>query len=124
MKVLLIEDDKFLRSILEKKLKDAKFEVTTAVDGKEAIDKIVAERPDLILLDIILPHQSGFLILEEIKKDPEFSKIPVMIISNLGQDEDVRKGLSLGAVEYFVKAKISLEDLVNKVKDYEKVKGA
>lgn len=118
MKILLIEDDKFLRNVLEKKLKEQGFEVISAVDGDEALQKIVTERPDLILLDIILPHKSGFLVLDEIKKDPEFKKIPVLIISNLGQEEDIRKGLEIGADEYFVKAKISLEDLIKKVQEY------
>ncbi len=118
MKILLIEDEKFLRTALEKKLKDAGFEVITAIDGNEALNKIVSERPDMILLDIILPKKSGFSILEEINKDPEFKNITVLIISNLGQEEDMRKGLSLGAIEYFVKAKISLDELVNKIKEY------
>lgn len=118
MKILLIEDDKFLRNILEKKLKNEGFEVVSAVDGNEALEKLVVERPDMILLDIILPHRSGFLVLEEIKKDPEFKKIPVLIISNLSQEEDIKKGFELGAKEYFVKAKVSLEDLIKKVKEY------
>jgi CheY-like chemotaxis protein len=73
-------------------------------------------------LDIILPKKSGFLVLENIKKDPELRKLPVIIISNLGQEEDVQKGLSLGAIEYFVKAKISLEDIIKKVKEYSEQK--
>ncbi len=122
MKILLIEDDKFLRTILEKKLKDEGFEVVSAVDGNEALEKIVTERPAMILLDIILPHKSGFLVLEQIKKDPEFKEIPILIISNLGQPEDVRKGLELGAVEYFVKTRVSLEELIRKIKEYSQQK--
>jgi DNA-binding response OmpR family regulator len=118
MKVLLIEDDKFLRRVLEKKLSAEGFEVVSAVDGDEALEKIITDKPDIILLDIILPKKSGFLVLENVKKDPELRKIPVLIISNLGQDEDVKKGLSLGAIEYFVKAKVSLDDVVKKVKEY------
>jgi DNA-binding response OmpR family regulator len=118
MKVLLIEDDKFLRRVLEKKLSAEGFEVVSAVDGDEALEKIISDKPGIILLDIILPKKSGFLVLENVKKDPELRKIPVLIISNLGQDEDVKKGLSLGAIEYFVKAKVSLDDVVKKVKEY------
>jgi DNA-binding response OmpR family regulator len=118
MKILLIEDDKFLRTVLEKKLSSEGFEVVSAVDGDEALEKIISDKPDIILLDIILPKKSGFLVLDNIKKDPEFKKIPVLIISNLGQEEDVKRGLSLGAIEYFVKAKVSLDDVVKKIKEY------
>jgi len=120
MKILLIEDDKFLRTVLERKLMNEGFEVISAVDGDEALEKIISNKPDIVLLDIILPKKSGFLILENIKKDPELSKIPVFIVSNLGQEEDVKKGLSLGAIEYFVKAKVSLDDIVKKMKEYAK----
>jgi len=118
MKVLLVEDDKFLRTVLEKKLLAEGFEVISAIDGDEALEKIISNKPDLILLDVILPKRSGFLVLENIKEDPELKNVPVLIISNLGQEEDIKKGLSLGAIEYFVKAKISLEDIVKKVKEY------
>jgi DNA-binding response OmpR family regulator len=118
MKVLLIEDDKFLRTVLEKKLLAEGFEVVSAVDGDEALGKIISGKPDLILLDIILPKKSGFLVLENIKKDPELRKVPVVIISNLGQEDDIKKGLSLGAIEYFVKAKIALDDIIKKIKEY------
>jgi DNA-binding response OmpR family regulator len=118
MKILLVEDDKFLRTVLERKLINEGFEVLSVVDGDEALEKVITDKPDIILLDIILPKKSGFLVLENIKKDPELKKIPVIIISNLGQEEDIKKGLSLGATEYFVKAKISLDDVVKKVKEY------
>ncbi len=116
MKILLIEDDKFLRTVLEKKMKNENFEVITAVDGEEAVQKLVEERPEFILLDIILPKKNGFIFLEEVKKDPTFKKIPVIILSNLGQEEDVKKGLAMGADDYLIKAKISLDDIVNKIK--------
>lgn len=118
MKVLLVEDDKFLRTVLEKKLLNEGLEVVVAEDGEEAIQKLVQERPDIILLDIVLPKRSGFSVIEEVRKDPEFRSLPIIVLSNLGQQEDVEKGLSLGAVEYFVKAKISLDDLLKKVKEY------
>jgi DNA-binding response OmpR family regulator len=118
MKVLLIEDDKFLRRVLEKKLSAEGFELVSVLDGEEALEKIISDKPDIILLDIILPKRSGFLVLENIKKDPELKRVPVLIISNLGQEEDIKKGLSLGAIEYFVKAKVSLDDVVKKIKEY------
>jgi len=120
MKILLVEDDKFLRTVLERKFANEGFEVVSAVDGDEALEKIITDKPNIILLDIILPKKSGFLVLENIKKDPELKKVPVLIISNLGQEEDVKKGLSLGAAEYFVKARVSLDDIVKKIKEYAK----
>jgi DNA-binding response OmpR family regulator len=116
MKILIVEDDKFLRLLLERKLKNENFEVVAAEDGEEALEKIVTEKPDLILLDIILPKKSGFAVLEEINKDENLRRIPVFIISNLGQSEDIERGKNLGAKEYFVKAGLSLEELIKKIK--------
>jgi DNA-binding response OmpR family regulator len=116
MKILIVEDDKFLRLLLERKLKNENFEVVGAEDGEEALEKIVTEKPDLILLDIILPKKSGFTVLEEINKDENLKRIPVFIISNLGQPEDIERGKNLGAKEYFVKAGLSLEELIKKIK--------
>lgn len=118
MKILIVEDDKFLKTLLEKHLQRENFEVITAEDGETAVDKIVKERPDLILLDIILPKKSGFSVLEEINKDENLRKIPVIIISNLGQQEDIERGKKLGAKEFLVKASLSLEELIRKIKEF------
>ncbi|MGC8981574.1 MAG: response regulator [Minisyncoccia bacterium] len=118
MKILLVEDDKFLRTLLEKKLVNEGFEVVSAIDGEEALEKVVSERPDLILLDIILPKKSGFFVLEELNKDENLKNIPVFIISNLGQQEDIEKAKKLGVENYFVKAGLSLEGLVEKIKEF------
>ncbi len=117
-KILIVEDDNFLRTVLERRLKKEGFEVITAVNGNEAFQKIIYELPDLVLLDIILPQKSGFVVLEEINKDPNLKSIPIFIISQLGQPEDIKKGIDLGAIEYIVKAKISLDELVQKIKDH------
>ncbi len=119
-KILLIEDDPFLSSLLKNKLQKEGFDVLHAKDGDEALNFLKTEEIDLSLLDIILPKKSGFEVLEEIRNDPQLQSrnVPVIIISNLGQPEDVARGLRLGAVAYFVKAKTSINDLVQKVKDY------
>ncbi len=117
-KILIIEDDNFLRLALEKKLKKEGFEVVTATDGEEGLQKIITELPDLVLLDIILPKKTGFGFLEDLKKDPNLKSIPIIIVSQLGQPEDIDKGINLGAIEYFVKAKVSLDDLVSKIKKF------
>ena len=117
-KILIIEDDNFLRLALEKRLKNEGFEIISALNGEEGFQKILTELPDLIILDIILPKKTGFILLEEIIKDPNLKTVPIVIVSQLGQPEDIEKGLKLGAIEYLVKAKVSLDDLVNKIKQY------
>jgi DNA-binding response OmpR family regulator len=117
-KILLVEDDQFLSSLLRNRLEKEKFEVRLAHDGNEALAALRESKPDLILLDIILPGKSGFEVLEEMRADPQLkdrTSVPVIIISNLGQESDVERGRELGAVDYFVKAKISIDDLVGKV---------
>ncbi len=116
-KILIIEDEKDLRFFLRTALTQAGFEVKEAIDAEEALEKIKEEKPDLILLDIILPGKSGFDFLIEIKKDPEFESIPIIIVSNLGQREEIQKGLELGAKDYIVKANFTLDEIVKKVKD-------
>ncbi len=113
--VLVVEDDPFLGSLLPNRLSKAGFSVTRASDGEEALEMLKTMKPDLILLDIILPKKSGFEVMEEIQKDPLLKRAPIVIISNLGQDEDVARGRQLGAIEYYIKAQTSIEDLVGKV---------
>ncbi len=111
-KVLLIEDDPFLSSLLKNRLVHEGLMVLHAKDGEEGIKFIKENQVQLVLLDLILPKKSGFEVLEAIRQDPQMQNAPVIIISNLGQPEDVQKGQELGAVEYFIKAKTSIEDLV------------
>lgn len=118
LKILLVEDDPFLSNLLKVRLQRENIDVTLARDGEEAIQDLTANRPALILLDLILPKKSGFEILEKISTDPQLKDMPVIIISNLGQTSDIQRGKELGAVEYFVKAKISIDDLVGKVKEF------
>jgi len=116
-KVLLVEDDSFLSSLLRLKLEKSNYEVTHAADGQQALDILVNLKPDLILLDLILPKKNGFEVLEAIRQNPLTEKLPVIIISNLGQESDVTRGKSLGIIDYFIKAKLSIDDLVLKVSE-------
>lgn len=116
--ILLVEDDAFLSNLLKVRLQGENIKVSLAKDGEEAMKKIAEETPSLVLLDLILPKKSGFEVLEKISIDPKLKKIPIIIISNLGQTSDVERGKNLGAIEYFVKAKVSIDDLVTKVKGY------
>jgi len=116
--ILLIEDDPFLSSVLRLKLEKESFKVIRAADGEEALHFLTEQgiKPDLILLDLILPKKNGFEVLENIRQDPLLEKLPVIIISNLGQPSDIERGKALGIIDYFVKARLSIEELVNKVK--------
>jgi PleD family two-component response regulator len=116
-KVLLVEDDTFLSSLLELKLEQEGFEIEKAMDGEEAFTILETFVPDLILLDLILPKRNGFEYLELIRQDPRFNKIPVIITSNLGQDSDVARGKTFGVIEYIVKNKLSIDELIGKVRD-------
>ena len=113
--ILLVEDDKFLRELLVRKLEGVGFKISTAVDGREALKKVKEELPDLVLLDLVLPGVDGFDILKEVKETPETSKIPVIILSNLGQREEVERGLKLGADDYLIKAHFTPDEIINKV---------
>ncbi len=115
-KVLLIEDEKMLAEMYRTKFDNEGFKIDVAFDGDEGLKAAKSEKPDIILLDIILPKLDGFLVLKELKKDPSTKKIPVILLSNLGQDEDIKKGKKLGADDYFVKANHTPAEIVNKVK--------
>lgn len=117
-KVLLVEDDLSLLKIYSNKLKINDFEVSIATTGDEGLRKAQVDQPNLILLDLILPGKDGFLVLEELKSSPSTDQIPVIILSNLGQQTDIERGKRLGAIDYLVKSDISLVDLVGKVKKF------
>lgn len=119
-KVLVVEDDKFLADVFLTKLTKEGFNVIQAFNGEDAISVTKKYHPDLILLDIIIPKKDGFDVLKEIKEDETVKDIPVIIMSNLGQEADVGMGKKLKAVEYLVKTNTSLADIVKKIKQYTK----
>ena len=114
-KVLLIEDDRFLRELIAQKLEREKFQVMQAVDGEEGLRKLVEQKPNIVLLDLILPGLSGFDVLKKIKESPENAAMPVVILSNLGQREDVERGLSLGASDFLIKAHFTPQEIIVKI---------
>jgi len=115
-KILIIEDDKFLRELISRKLTEEGFNIAEAIDGEDGIKKIKEEKPDLILLDLILPGIDGFEVLSRVKEDSSLASIPVIILSNLGQKEEVEKGLKLGAIDYLIKAHFTPGEIVEKIK--------
>jgi DNA-binding response OmpR family regulator len=116
-KILIVEDDKFLRELISMKLQKEGYTIIEAVDGEEGEKKIKEEKPDLILLDLILPGIDGFEVLSRIKEDPTVSSIPVIILSNLGQKEEIEKGLKLGAIDFLVKAHFTPGEIIEKIKN-------
>lgn len=115
-KILIIEDERPLARALELKLRRLGFDITTVLDGEEALVAICKNNFDLILLDIILPNVDGFRILEELKKRK--NKCPVFVVSNLCQEEDILRARNLGAKEYFVKADAPLVEIILCVKKF------
>ena len=117
-KILLVEDDRFLIKAVYTKLTQKGFEVVLANDGDEAISKAKTEKPELVLLDMVLPKKSGFEVLRELKGNPETASIPVFILSNLAQDQDIQEGKALGAEDYIVKSNTSLSAIVDKAANF------
>lgn len=115
-KVLAIEDEKFLSNVLKQRLEKEGFTVSQAFDGEDGLKKAREEKPDLILLDLILPQLSGFEFLQTVKTDPQLSQIPVVVASNLGQQSDIEKAKSFGVIDYYVKATTPVDDIVGMVK--------
>ena len=114
-RILLAEDDRLLRKAGEAALRRHGYVVIVAVDGEDALQKARAEQPDLILLDVIMPKLQGFEVLRRLKADPSTLGIPVIMLSNLGQDSDIQEALDAGAASYLVKAHLKLDELAAKV---------
>ena len=117
IKVLVAEDDRFLSSLLKAKLEKEGFMVKIAYDGEEATSMLKEFKPDVMILDLIMPKISGFEFLEYISVDPQFNQIPVIVLSNLGQETDIERAKQLGVDDYFVKSQISIEDVVKAVQN-------
>ena len=115
-KIMIIEDDRFLSSLMRARLEKEGLTVIQAFDGEEAIKMLKEEAPDLIVLDLIMPKVTGFEVLAQVALIPGLEKVPVVILSNLAQDSDIEKARQLGAREYFVKVKVSIDDLIGKIK--------
>ena len=117
-KILLVEDDWFLSIAYKEGLERNGFETIVARDGVGAMKKVRSKQVDLILLDLVLPRKDGFEVLQELKEDNKLKAIPVIILSNLGQNSEVRKGKERGAVDYLVKSNSSMVKVVQKVREH------
>lgn len=116
MRVVIIEDEEILLKVLEEKFTQAGFDINIATDGEQAVPSIIKSKPDIIVLDLILPRKSGFEVLQELKNDQQLKKVPVVVLSNLGQEEDIKKALQMGAEDYIVKTQHPINEVIERVK--------
>lgn len=117
VKVLLVEDEMFVRELYERVLKQAGIEVTSAADGISGLEA-ASDKPNLILLDVMMPGLNGIQVLERLKQDPNTRDIPVVLLTNLGQESIIKEALSLGASGYLMKVRVSPYQIVSHVKDF------
>ncbi len=114
IKVGLVEDDQMLSDMYKLKFQKSGFDIVSALDGAAGLEMVQKEKPDILLLDIIMPKLDGFQVLTEIRKTN--TKLPVVLLTNLGQEEDIVKGRKLGATDYFVKSNFTPDAIVEKVR--------
>lgn len=117
-KILIVEDEEMLSKVLVEQFEKAGFDVEAAFDGEKALKSLEKSKPDLVLLDIILPKINGFDVLKAIKENPDTQDIPVIMISNLGRDEDIKQSIKLGAVDYYIKAQHPIFEIIEKVSNF------
>jgi len=117
LSILIVEDEKMLAEMYATKFTMEGYNVAKAYDGADGLEKARKMKPNVILLDIIMPKIDGFAVLKELRADPLFKKTPIILLTNLGQEDDIKKGKKLGANDYFVKANHTPSDVVQKVKD-------
>lgn len=116
--ILIVEDEEFLVRAVKDNLVSEGYTVSVAMDGEAVTEEIKKKKPSLILLDLLLPKKNGFDVLRDIKANPEWQLIPVIILSNLGEDSEIKRGLELGASDYFVKSQHPIQEVMDKVKEY------
>ncbi len=115
-KILIVEDDVFFRELLLKKFQKENFDVFIAKDGKEGFAYLESNSPDIIVLDLILPDLNGYEILSMLKREKKTKGVPVVVLSNLGQQEEMEKAMALGAADFLIKVNFTLEEIVEKIK--------
>jgi len=115
-KIVIVEDDRFLSLVLKGRLEKEGYNVIPAYDGEEGLAAIKKELPSLVVLDLVMPKMSGFEVLQKLSTDPQISRIPVVVASNLGQESDIQKAKNFGVRNYYVKVQTSVDELVKMFK--------
>jgi CheY-like chemotaxis protein len=116
LKIMIVEDDQLLSDLLAKKLTQTGCTLLHAADGLEALGHMRSEHPDLVVLDILMPGMSGFEVLQQMRRDAQLENIPVILLSNLGQEQDIDRGKELGAANFLIKATVTLDEIVDEIK--------
>ena|SRR3990167_8492193 len=114
-RILIVEDDRSLVRLYQTKLEKTGYTIHVAYDGEQCFEILADFTPDLILLDVILPKIDGFEVLKRLKTDTKTQNIPIILLTNLGQDEDIEKGKKLGAIDYLIKAQFTPSEIVKKI---------
>ena len=118
--ILIVEDDLFLLKIKQAKLIQGGYEVFTAHDGEEALQILESQTPDVIVLDVAMPILNGFDTLQKIRKNPKYAHTPIIILTNLNQESDVKRGMDLGATDYLIKSNVSIDDVIARIEKHTK----
>ncbi len=121
-RVLIVEDETFLQLALKDNLESNGFTVEVADDGEKAIEAVHRKKPDIVLLDILLQKKDGFAVLSAIKEDQDLRSVPVVVLSNLGEDTNIKRAFDLGADEYFVKSQHPIQEVMDIIKEYQEGK--
>ena len=116
--ILIVEDEDFLVRALKDNLESEGLSVSSTAEGESALTEIKRKRPDLVLLDLLMPKRDGFYVLEEMKKNIDWKLIPIIVVSNLGGEDDIKKALEMGADDYFIKSQHPIEEVIERVKEY------
>lgn len=117
-KILIAEDEYILLDVLKNRFRADGWDVITAVNGDEAIEAIKKHSFDLVLLDLIMPQKDGFTVLKEIRENPTFKTLPIIVLSNLGDQDNIKKALELGANNYYIKTQHSMNEMIEKANQY------
>ncbi len=118
IKIVLVEDDEILSRVITEELKEAGFDIVKEFTGDKGLETIKSKLPDLVLLDLLLPGMHGFDVLADMRKTPSTANIPVIILTMLGSDDDIKKGLSLGANDYIVKSQHAVGEIIDKIREF------
>ena len=122
--VLIAEAEDFLIRALKDNIVSEEYTVSVAIDGEAVFEELKKKTPNLILLDLLLPKKNGFDVLKELRQNPEWQHIPVIILSNLGEDSEIKRALELGANDYFVKSQHPIQEITEKMREYLGGKGS
>ncbi|MBI5133877.1 MAG: response regulator [Candidatus Taylorbacteria bacterium] len=114
-KIVWVEDDKFLVSLIEKRMSETGAKLVQVTDGAKAVDAVKAEKPDIVILDLLMPNLDGLEILKRLKENAETRHIPVLVLSNLGQEKEIQRAKELGAAKFIVKAAVGLDEIVPEI---------